>query len=166
MSTQLNLDKIQLAQKLTGTYYRHMRFSHLLKALERIAFFRMYNGAQVSTSIDFDSTFNRADQREKNGTRTQESIAQQAYDKLTDAKAEFKSACKHCEFRFDCGPAAKKELIFWELVEDQKVRQRFRNRIKTRDFQNGLKSVCCARLLQSERLKKSEILESVPEPAD
>lgn len=139
-------------------YYRHTRFTHLKDALQKISFFKIYNGAHQSTSIDFNGAYNNPDQLTRNGARTPEDIGKQARDELADAKTEFREACRNCEFKKVCGSKSDKEAIFWQFVDDPKARQRFRSRIGKRDFTEGLASASCTRLLQPTRLKKSEIL--------
>lgn len=155
------MPKLLKVEELRTAYYRHKRVNHLKSALGFMASFKRYNGAYISTTIDLNTTYNTARQREENGGyRSQEFIGKLAYRDLENAKSEFRLACTFCEFRVTCGKKSRKEELFWVLLDDPGTRRRFRDRIRDRDFANGLKTIACARLTEPARIKKAEFIEN------
>jgi hypothetical protein len=108
--------------------------------------------------MDFNSAYNTRRQIEDRGVRTQEDLADQAFDQLADAKKTFREACENCEYRRTdaCPKKADMENIFWVFVENADARRRFRSRVQKKDVQHGLMAMPCAKLLAKARVRMAD----------
>ena len=142
----------------TSRYFRQARNRKLIATLNHIKDAKIHYGASETEEhqLSFNKAYNSKKQVEEFGERTKDDVRELAKEEERSAKAEFREACRNCEFQSTCGNKRVKEDIFTELFDNPKTRQRFRDRIKTTPFKSGELTAYCATLCRPGRLKPTK----------
>lgn len=138
---------------------RREKVAKLVSAIKHIGFANRYYGASISTTINFQETYNRPDQVQIYGQRTRQDLARASEKEESTALAEFGRACYNCEFRCvegACCGNIDENRVFNILKENPTARKRFLGRLENEEIEQGYKSAPCLRLLQKARLKATD----------